>query len=155
MPAARVGHPGRPLVTCGSTAQLLFNSMLPLRLCGRLSNSSSQPFLILSLCLLESSRLLFSSPSPSALPRLISLCSGAFMLLTSLLICHHCLSVGEVREIAVRKEKRERERDRGCILLVISSRLRPVSEGYNPDHHLSSSSSPRHGSAAARRPILV
>ncbi|KAI5657619.1 hypothetical protein M9H77_26412 [Catharanthus roseus] len=30
----------------------------------------------------------------------------------------------EVREIAVRKEKRERERDRGCLLPVISSRLR-------------------------------
>ncbi|KAI5659357.1 hypothetical protein M9H77_28150 [Catharanthus roseus] len=41
-----------------------------------------------------------------------------------------CLSVSKGREIAVRKEKRER--DRGSRLPVISSRLRPVSEGYTP-----------------------
>ncbi|KAI5664981.1 hypothetical protein M9H77_24304 [Catharanthus roseus] len=37
----------------------------------------------------------------------------------------------------------------------ISSRLRPVSEGYNPDHHFSSLSMPRRGSTAAQRLVLV
>ncbi|KAI5672687.1 hypothetical protein M9H77_13051 [Catharanthus roseus] len=77
-----------------------------------------------------SSRLLLSSPSPSALPLLISLCSGTFILFTSLLLCYHCLSVGEVREMAVRKEKRERYK--GCILPVISSRWRPVLRVITP-----------------------
>ncbi|KAI5668949.1 hypothetical protein M9H77_18802 [Catharanthus roseus] len=49
-----------------------------------------------------------------------------------------------------RERERERERDRGSRLPVISSRLRAVSEGYNPDHHFPSLSMPRGGSAAAR-----
>ncbi|KAI5650510.1 hypothetical protein M9H77_36515 [Catharanthus roseus] len=141
MPATWAGHPGRPLVTRGSTAHS--PSRIPL----------SAVSYSLSVCLLESSRLLFffSFSFGSAIADLSV--SGAVMLLTNFLLCHHCLSVGEVREIAVRKEQRERDRD--CLLPVISSRLRLVSEGYNPDHHLSLSSSPRRGSAAARRPILV
>ncbi|KAI5670712.1 hypothetical protein M9H77_11076 [Catharanthus roseus] len=47
------------------------------------------------------------------------------------------------------------EKDRGSRLPVISSRLRPVSEGYNPNHHFSSLLTPRRGNATARCPILV
>ncbi|KAI5668899.1 hypothetical protein M9H77_18752 [Catharanthus roseus] len=59
-----------------------------------------------------------------------------------------CLSVGEVRELAVRKE---RERNRGRRLTVIPSRLRPVSEGYNSRSSFSLPSMPQRGSAAAQR----
>ncbi|KAI5658710.1 hypothetical protein M9H77_27503 [Catharanthus roseus] len=77
-----------------------------------------------------SSRLLVSPPDPSALPLLFSLGSG--VLCFSVVYrpsVSPCLSVGDVRELAVRKEKKER--DRGRRLPVIPSRLRPVSEGYN------------------------
>ncbi|KAI5666475.1 hypothetical protein M9H77_16328 [Catharanthus roseus] len=54
-----------------------------------------------------------------------------------------------VTRIAVRKEKRERNRGRS--VAGDSSRLRLLSEGYNPDHYPSLSPSPRRGYAAARR----
>ncbi|KAI5675779.1 hypothetical protein M9H77_06729 [Catharanthus roseus] len=53
-------------------------------------------------------------------------------------------------EIRERERERERERDRGRRLQVIPSRLRPVSEGYNPRSSFSLPSTPRRGSAAAR-----
>ncbi|KAI5668947.1 hypothetical protein M9H77_18800 [Catharanthus roseus] len=56
----------------------------------------------------------------------------------------------EIRDSREERKERERERDRGSRLPVISSRLRPVSEGYNPDHHFSSPSMPRRGSTTAR-----
>ncbi|KAI5654315.1 hypothetical protein M9H77_31502 [Catharanthus roseus] len=56
--------------------------------------------------------------------------------------------------LATRAVRWRPARDRGSRLPVISSRLRPVSEGYNLDHHFSSLSTPRHDSAAARRPVL-
>ncbi|KAI5673654.1 hypothetical protein M9H77_14018 [Catharanthus roseus] len=40
-------------------------------------------------------------------------------------------------------------------LPVISSRLRPISEGYNPDHHFSSLSTPRRCNATAWHPVLL
>ncbi|KAI5668979.1 hypothetical protein M9H77_18832 [Catharanthus roseus] len=63
--------------------------------------------------------------------------------MSTLVFCHHCLSVGEFREIAVRKKKRERNRGRS--VAGDSFRLRLLTEGYNPDHHPSLSSSPRCG----------
>ncbi|KAI5659601.1 hypothetical protein M9H77_28394 [Catharanthus roseus] len=54
-----------------------------------------------------------------------------------------------VTHIVVRKEKRERNRGRS--VAGDSSRLRLLSEGYNPDHHPSLSPSPRRGYAAAPR----
>ncbi|KAI5675611.1 hypothetical protein M9H77_06561 [Catharanthus roseus] len=51
------------------------------------------------------------------------------------------------------KRKRYKERDRGRRLPVIPSRLRPFPEGYNPRSYFSLPSTPRRGSAAARRPF--
>ncbi|KAI5659600.1 hypothetical protein M9H77_28393 [Catharanthus roseus] len=76
-----------------------------------------------------------------------------FLLMASpwfiLVFCHNCLSAGEFREIAVRKEKRERNRGRS--VAGDSSRLRLLSEGYNPDYHPFLSPSPRRSYAATRR----
>ncbi|KAI5680560.1 hypothetical protein M9H77_01787 [Catharanthus roseus] len=103
----------------------------------------------LGLATRASSRLLVSPPDPSALPLLFSLSSSVLCFF----VVHRpsmspCLSIGEVRELA---RERERERERGRRLPVIPFRLRPVSKGYNSRSSFSLPSTPRCGSAAARR----
>ncbi|KAI5654316.1 hypothetical protein M9H77_31503 [Catharanthus roseus] len=130
-----VGHPGRPLATRGPSAWPLFNYYYCFV---SRANSCSPPLDRLSFSLSFGVFKTFGFSS-------FSFDSAAAIL--SLFWCFYA-----VREIAVRKEKREK--DRGSRLPVISSWLRPVSENYNPDHHFSSLSTPRRGSAVAQRPLF-